>query len=277
MTHSKNPILMKKTAGLAILLAFVAMLTVLAKDFWAEKPFTDWNEKEVRRILSDSPWGKIEHVPLPESERNPGETGGRVGSISPSVATPAGGRTEGGGTGGGGEARGGGSQSGPGVPATAPGGYGGETGSANQSTPFQVTWFSSIKVRQAMGRLGQLQGNISTEQVNAFLQQPVEQYIVAVSGPQMKPFEQASLESLKGTTFLLSKKDKSKKLELREYVSPKDRKDGLALFAFPRTVEGKPSLDVADEEVQFVAEPAGLRIKTTFKLSKMMTDGKLDI
>ena len=62
-----------------------------------------------------------------------------------------------------------------------------------------------------MGRLGQLQGNISTEQVNAFVQQPVEQYIVSVSGPQMKPLEQASLESLKGTTFLLSKKDKSKK------------------------------------------------------------------
>jgi len=128
-----------------------------------------------------------------------------------------------------------------------------------------------------MGRLGQLQGNISTEQVSAFVQQPVEQYIVAVSGPQMQPLEQASLESLKGKTFLLSKKDKNKKLELKEYVSPKDRKDGLALFAFPRTVDGKPSLDVADEEVQFVAEPAGLRIKTAFKLSKMMTDGKLDI
>jgi hypothetical protein len=271
MSHSRNPT--TRTVGLASILAFLAVLTVLAKDFWEQKPFTAWNEKEVRRILSDSPWGKIEYVALPEGERNPGETRGRVGSIPPPVSTPAGGR----GTGGGGDVRGGNSQPGSSVPATAPGGYGGETGSTNQSIPFQVTWFSSIKVRQAMGRLGQLQGNISTEQVNAFVQQPAEQYIVAVSGPQMKPLEQASLESLKGTTFLLSKKDKSKKLELKEYVSPKDRKDGLALFVFQRTVEGKSSLDVADEEVQFVAEPAGLRIKTAFKLSKMMTDGKLDI
>jgi hypothetical protein len=272
MTYPKNRIPMRRTAGVTFILAFLAVLTVLAKDFWAEKPFTAWNEKEVRRILSDSPWGKIEHVAL-EGERNLGATVGRAGSVPPPVSPPAGGR----GTGGGGDVRGGDSQSGRSVPATAPGGYGGETGSTNPSVPFQVTWFSSIKVRQAMGRLGQLQGNISTEQVNAFLQQPVEHYIVAVSGPQMQPLEQANLESLKGKTFLLSKKDKNKKLELKEYVSPKDRKDGLALFAFPRTVDGKPSLDVADEEVQFVAESAGLRIKTAFKLSKMMTDGKLDI
>ena len=93
----------------------------------------------------------------------------------------------------------------------------------------------------------------------------------------MKPLEQTTLESLKGKTFLISKKVKNKKLELKEYVSPKDRKDGLALFTFPRELEGKPSLDAADEEVQFVAELAGLQIKTTFKLAKMMTDGKLDI
>ena len=74
----------------------------------------------------------------------------------------------------------------------------------------------------------------------------------------MKPLEQTTLESLKGKTFLISKKVKNKKLELKEYVSPKDRKDGLALFTFPRELEGKPSLDAADEEVQFVAEPAGV-------------------
>jgi len=93
----------------------------------------------------------------------------------------------------------------------------------------------------------------------------------------MKPLEQASLESLRGKSFLISKKVKNKKLQLKEYVSPKERKDGLALFTFPRELEGKPSLAVADEEVQFVVEPAGLQIKANFKPAKMMTDGKLDI
>jgi hypothetical protein len=278
MTHSKELILMRRTAGLTLVFGSIAVLTVLAKDFWADKPFTTWNEKEVRKILSDSPWAKIEHVTLPEGERNAGDTGVRAGSVPPPVATQAGGAAAGarGAGGGGGDMRAGGSQQTQGSPVTAPGGYG-ETAPVNQSVPLQVTWFSSLKIRQAMGRLGQLQGNISAAQLNTFVQQPVDQYIIAVSGPQMKPLEQANLETLKGTTFLLSKKDKNKKVELKEYVSPKDRKDGLALFVFPRTVDGKPSVDVADEEVQFVAEPAGLKIKTAFKLSKMMTDGKLDI
>ncbi len=278
MTHSKNPIPVRRTAGLAFILALVAVLTVVAKDFWVDKPFTDWNEKEVRKILSDSPWAKIERVTLPGSERTSSDSRvARAGSIPPPVATQGGGGGRSPGGGGGGDMRAGGSQQASGGPAAAPGVYGADTGSANQSVPLQVTWFSSIKVRQAMGRLGQLQGNLSADQVNKFVQQPVDQYIIAVSGPQMKPLEEANLENLKGTTFLLSKKDKNKKVGLKEYVSPKDRKDGLALFVFPRTVGGKPSVDPADEEVQFVAEPSGLRIKTAFKLAKMMTDGKLDI
>lgn len=270
MTHSKHS--MKRTAGFTFILAFLFGLTMLAKDFWEEKPFTAWSEKEAHRILSDSPWSKTEHLALPDSERQLTEPRERAGSIPSPGASPAGaGRA----TGGDGNLRG--DQGAGRVPVNTGGSYGGEAGSANQSVPFQVTWYSSMKVRQAMGRLGQLQGNISAEQVSAFVQQPAEDYIVAVSGPLMMPLEQASLESLKGRTFLLSKKDKNKKLELKEYVPSKDRKDNLALFVFPRTVDGKPSLDVADEEVQFVAELVGLKIKTAFKLSKMMTDGKLDI
>jgi hypothetical protein len=140
-----------------------------------------------------------------------------------------------------------------------------------------VLWYSSTKVRQALGRLGQLHGNVSEEQVNMFSQQPMENYVIAVSGPVMKPFEDANLETLKAKTFLVSKKDKSKKGELKEYVSPKDRKDGLALFAFPRSLDGKPFLEMADEEAQFLTEQGPLRVKASFRLAKMVTDGKLDL
>jgi hypothetical protein len=269
MTHPSNPI--RKITGLTCLLGILPV-AFWAKDFWEEKPFTSWSQKEALRILSDSPWGKIQHITLPSSEWDLGGVTTPSGNVPPPISSPQGGavgRT--------GDVQGD-SSSGRNAPgAGVPGGYGGEPGGASRSVPFQVSWYSSAKVRQAVGRLGQLQGGVSTEQVNSFVQQPVENYIIAVSGPLMKPLEQATLESLKGKTFLISKKVKNKKLELKEYVPPKERKDGLALFTFPRELEGKPSLDAADEEVQFVAEPAGVQIKTTFKLSKMMTDGKLDI
>ena len=37
-------------------LLFLCALCMWAADFWTTKPFTEWNEKEVQKILSDSPW-----------------------------------------------------------------------------------------------------------------------------------------------------------------------------------------------------------------------------
>ena len=41
-------------------LLFLFALCMWAADFWATKPFTDWSEKEVQKVLTDSPWvGKV--------------------------------------------------------------------------------------------------------------------------------------------------------------------------------------------------------------------------
>ena len=36
----------------------VASTALLAADFWAEKDFTSWSDKEVEKMLTDSPWAK---------------------------------------------------------------------------------------------------------------------------------------------------------------------------------------------------------------------------
>jgi hypothetical protein len=256
-----------KLAGFVTLLGLLSLLRLSAKDFWEEKPFSQWTEKQAQKILSDSPWGKTQLVTLEGS--GPGLEGG--GGVYGPPTT--GGRPDAA------AGAGGGTQTRPGSPGGPDGGSpAGPGGNREARTAnFQVLWYSSTKVRQAMGRLGQLHGSLSEEQVNTFSQQPMENYVIAISGPMMKPFEEASSESLKAKTFLASKKDKNRKAELKEYVSPKDRKDGLALFAFPRSLDGKPFLEVADEEAQFVTEQGLVRVRASFKLAKMMTDGKLDL
>ena len=126
------------------------------------------------------------------SEWDGGQVNNPVGNIPPRTTPPADGRA-----GETGDVQGDPS-SGHNVPGAGVPGGSGETGSASRSVPFQVSWYSSVKVRQAMGRLGQLQSDVSAEQVNSFVQQPLGDYIIAVSGPLMKPLEQASLESLRG-------------------------------------------------------------------------------
>ncbi len=45
---------------LAVLVFFLLIALALAwgADFWTRKPFSEWSEKEVKRLLSDSPWAK---------------------------------------------------------------------------------------------------------------------------------------------------------------------------------------------------------------------------
>jgi hypothetical protein len=257
---------MKTIAGIPFGLAGLTLMT-LATDFWEDKPFSAWSEKEARRVLSDSPWSKTVRVPLSDGTTDLQRGKEPPSSLPPASPQPAGGAPD---------LRRNPSSSG-GVPGTV--GTGDAVGAGNGlwSAPFQVSWYSSSTVREAIGRLGQLQGNTSEEQLKAFVQGPVQDYVVAVSGPLMRPFEESGLADLKGKTFLISKRNKHKKLEVKEYVSPKDRKDGLALFLFPRTTEGQAQLDIGDEEVQFVSEVSGLKIKTVFKLSRMVVQGKLDI
>ena len=66
-------------------------------------------------------------------------------------------------------------------------------------------------------------------------------------------------------------------LALKNYVAPKDRKDGVAVFSFSRVVDGKPALSLEDEEVEFVTQANKISIKASFRLAKMANDGKLDL
>src|SRR5689334_16731678 len=92
-------------------LLFLSVLCVWAADFWTAKPFTEWNEKEVQKVLTDSPWvGKVSM------------SGG-----GPPPAVPGGGGGGGGKRGGGGGPQGGdggGADSGA-VPGGGGGGFGG--------------------------------------------------------------------------------------------------------------------------------------------------------
>ncbi|MSO22096.1 MAG: hypothetical protein EXQ58_02340 [Acidobacteria bacterium] len=75
----------------------------------------------------------------------------------------------------------------------------------------------------------------------------------------------------------MSKRSSTKDIELKEYVSPVNRRDGMALFLFSRRMGDAPLLDLDGGDVQFVTEIGPLRIKASFKLARMVVAGKLDL
>jgi hypothetical protein len=54
---------MRKIIFGSLALIILATLAWASGDPWKSKPFAQWDEKDLRKILSDSPWSKVVQVP----------------------------------------------------------------------------------------------------------------------------------------------------------------------------------------------------------------------
>src|SRR5439155_19214477 len=90
-----NSDMARRLAGTAALWVLIGA-GLLAADFWEEKPFLTWSDKEVDRIITDSPWAQRLTV-VNQGSPTPSIAGGAVGG-----GDDGGGRGGRGGRGGGG-------------------------------------------------------------------------------------------------------------------------------------------------------------------------------
>jgi hypothetical protein len=238
----------KRAVLLAALLFLSVVLKAVANDFWEAKPFTEWSEPEAMKMLSESPWSRT--VLVLGGTLAPAQAANRVTDL-PSLSTTGAGRG-----------------SGAGQLAYGTGG---------DSVSLYISWFSSGRIRQALGRLAQIRNHAPESEVRKFVEQPSEDYQICVAGPALEAFNSLSLADFKPKTFLASKKNKSKTLPLKSYVAPKERSDGMVVFSFERQLDGKPAFSLEDQEVEFVAQGKKIVLKASFKLAKMMNAGILDL
>jgi hypothetical protein len=239
------------------ILFLLCALCMWAADFWTTKPFTEWNEKEVAKILSDSPWvGKVS-VSAPGGGGfgggggRGGGGGGRGGgrgagggdaSTGDASSGPGGGDSRGGGGGGGGAEGGGG------------GGGGDSIGGGGGGVPVSLIWQSALPIKQAlMKRQYGAEAGTSPE-AKAKLDRVEQYYVLTMVG-------------LPGS--LLGSTQADKKAALLELTT--------------LTVNGKPpikALDVQtieDKEVEFSSKFDKTGIKKKFKLKDLVFNGKVEM
>ncbi len=244
-------------AGLWVL----ACTVVLASDFWETKPFTDWSDKELQQLMSDSPWSRRVNVVnvVPSAP-------GRGGGLGESEAF--------GGAGGGGRVGGGAGTVLGGEPAeTAARGAGGGGRAAGPATPQQlkltVSWRSSLPMKQALVRSQVGIDRPIPPDSQLLLERREEFYIVSVSGLPLS-YSRAT-GTLKTETFL--------QREHNAPISPSSTiiqpvKDTLMLvFAFPRT----DAITLKDKDVEFVTKLGQIEIKKKFNLKSMVFHGELEL
>ena len=240
----------RRVVLLAALLPLGLVLTIFADDFWETKPFTEWNEPEAMKMLSQSPWSRT--LLVLGGTLSAAQAANRVTDL-PSLSTTGAGR------------------------GTGVGQAGSGYGSGGDSVSVYVSWFSSGRIRQALGRLAQIRNHTPESEIKKFVEQTSEDYQICVAGPLLDAFNSLSLDDFKPKTFLVSKKNKSKTLPLKSYAAPKERSDGMAVFSFERQLDGKPAFGLEDQEVEFVAQGKKIVLKASFKLAKMMNAGNLDL
>src|SRR5580658_9815672 len=147
----------KLTLRLLTLLTFVAALTMWAADVWVAKPYTDWTDKDIQKIMSDSPWAKKVTVTFeiaggagaPAGGAKGGGKGGGGGVSGPqgtgSIDPGTDGAVGGGGGGGGGGKGGGKGGGGGGIGGVGTGGGGGAP-----ETELTIRWQTAQTIQLAL-------------------------------------------------------------------------------------------------------------------------------
>ena len=259
---------MKKFALLLITAAF----TLWAADFWQSKAYTDWNEKDIQKILTDSPWAKKVNMPL-EGGFGGGPAGG---GIAESAGGGRGGR--GGGGGGGGDAApapiseggGRGGRGGGGGGADIPGGG----ASLTAAVQLIIRWQTALPVKQALVKAKYGSEAANSAEGKQFLARTEQFYVIDLAGipGNVLPRDQAAKEALvKAST--LSAKDKNSVVAAEIQADAPSGRNAELYFLFPRST----MFTADDKEVEFATKLGKTALKAKFRLKDMVINGKLDL
>lgn len=218
-----------------------------------EKLWTEWKEKEVLKILNDSPWGQTQaETDTSEMTYTPTAQGQKVSSrpLDNKSTTNT------------------------------------NQGALNQATNinYRIRLLTAKPIRQAIARLTELKNPQLAEQLKAFAEQKTDKYIVVTvdydstdqrfSTQALQMFNSVNTGALKNNTYLEVKD--GTRVFLDQYIVPSN--DGMgAKFVFPRVVDGKQFVTAESGFLRFYSELSkNIKLNMRFKISEMMYEGALE-
>jgi hypothetical protein len=233
---------MKKIAGLLFLFA----VCLIAADFW-QKPYTEWADKDLQKMMTNSPWAHTASV-----------------STGAQITTPESGH-------GGGSNSGGGGRGGP----QGGGGSGADAPIPGVREPEVVArWQSAMPIRQAFVRLKYGAEAGKSDDAEKYLEKEQTTYEVVLSGP-LQPFLRGKpdeiAKNLSEVTFLSTKEKGAVKATSIDVGKPGPTMD--VLIAFPRSM----LYTADDKEVEFSTKLGAATVKIKFRLKDMVYNGKLEM
>ena len=254
---------MRKSILGILAVAILAAVCWAGGDPWKDKPYTQWDEKDIQRVMTSSPWMRMVGVTAgwkPAGYDLPGD------NPHPAQQQPQSSPT-GGGMGGKPGSAGGGGANGPG-----PGSSGSDSAPSIPQAEFAVYWMSSRTMRAALGRRQILHGGKDPAEVEKFVNQPLEEYEIVVQGRDMSPFVNNDEKFFQSNALLEIKKSKEKVSP--SHVMFERGADGKtvtgAFFFFPKKSAAGENIVAPDEKsVQFTVSLGKSALKADFDPRKM--------
>ena len=226
-----------RTGGVLFALMLVGVALTAAADFWEEKDFRSWSDREVEEMMTDSPWSRMVTVALgvtpigPDVSINP--WGVRLADGSRDDNRRENDRFA-------------------------------NDDSRVQRATLVVTWRSALPVKQAVVRATMGPDARVPPELQQFLQQDEPYYVISVSG-----IPEEIRQALVSETFL----SRENKTPIAPYDIEIVEQDELSMLVwyFPRT----DVITLDDDEVEFITKLGSTEVKRQFKLEEMIFEDQL--
>jgi hypothetical protein len=238
----------------------IAALSLFAADFWQGKPFAEWSDKDVHRMIESSPWAKAVSVPTGEPE---GPQAGRAGKRGMASM---------------GETRNPSDAASDPMNGPASGGRGRnqveDAGGPIATATVVIRWQTAMPIKQALMKMKYGSEAGTSPESKKILDRHETIYVIAIIGvPEtlMRGDGETLKKALVAQTALSVKgKDALKATDLQMGRSGRNLE---LYFLFPRTTE----FTVDDKEVEFGTKLGNSQVKQKFRLKDMVFDGKLSL
>jgi hypothetical protein len=156
-----------------------AMLACASDAPWRGKPYDQWNDNDVERIFTDSPWTRTVAVPRTWSiySANNGQQNDQLRGADRGLPLDS-------------------NRS--------------ERASSSPTVNFYVDWAPSRPMRAAAARRGILRGTQRDMDLEKYANEPQAEYQIIVQAQDMEPFVRHDEKFFEENAFLLTKKNKQK-------------------------------------------------------------------
>lgn len=204
---------------------------------WKGKPYEQWEDKDIQKVFTDSPWARTatitrSWVPLGKDQPK-GPVAGQQrlpGDLSRSNDSSAGGELS-----------------------------------------YHVFWASSRVMRAASARKAVLHGGKQDLDVEKYATAPQEEYQIVLQSEDMAPFVHHDEKFFQDNAFLEPKKSKQKITPSHVEYERDGQSVTTAIFFFPKkTAAGAPTIAPDEKSVEFNCKLEGQPLRVNFELQKMV-------